>query len=57
MNKLYIVSTGLSQTITYPYNGMFYNYGMLKEYGLESPAKLFNEGKWSYEEFVEFFNN
>ena len=54
MNKLYIVSTGLSQTITYPYNGMFYNYGMLKEYGLESPAKLFNEGKWSYEEFVEY---
>ncbi len=53
-NKLYIVSTGLSQTKTYPYKGLFYNYGMIKELGLESPAKLFNEGKWSYEEFVDY---
>ena len=53
-NKMYIVSTGLSQTTTYPYKGLFYNYGMLKSLGLESPAKLFNEGKWSYDEFVQY---
>lgn len=52
--KMYIVSTGISQTKTFPYKGLFYNFGMLKELGLESPAKLFNEDKWSYEEFVEY---
>ena len=52
--KMYIVSTGLSQTKTYPYKGLFYNYTMLKAYNIESPAKLFNEGKWSYEDFVEY---
>ena len=53
-NKLYIVSTGLSETRTYPYKGLFYNYGMLQELGLESPAKLFNEDKWSYDDFVNY---
>lgn len=52
--KLYIVSTGLSQTKTYPYKGLFYNYGLLKSLGLESPAKLFNEDKWSYDDFVNY---
>ena len=53
-NKLYVVSPGLSETKVYPYKGLFYNYGMLKKYGLESPAKLFNEDKWSYDEFVTY---
>lgn len=53
-NKLYVMSTGLSETKVYPYKGLFYNYKMLKQYGLESPAKLFNENKWSYEDFVEY---
>ena len=53
-SKLYIVSTGLSQTKTYPYKGLFYNYGLLKSLGLESPAKLFNEDKWSYDDFVNY---
>ena len=53
-NKLYVVSPGLSETKIYPYKGLFYNYGMLKKYNLESPAKLFNEDKWTYDDFVEY---
>ena len=35
-------------------NGLFYNYGWLKELGVESPAKLFNEGKWNYTGFTNW---
>ena len=52
--KYYCVSMGLSGTRTYVIGGMFYNYGKVKELGLESPAKLFNEGRWTYEGFVEW---
>ena len=34
--------------------GLFYNYGMLQKYGIESPAKLFNDGKWTYSGFKEW---
>lgn len=34
--------------------GLFYNYGLLKNLGLESPAKLFNEGKWTYTDFKNY---
>lgn len=53
-NKLYVVSPGLPETKTYPYKGLFYNVKLLKKYNLESPAKLFNEDKWSYDDFVEY---
>ena len=53
-NKLYVVSPGLPETKVYPYKGLFYNVGLLKKYNLESPAKLFNEDKWTYEDFVNY---
>lgn len=53
-NKLYVVSPGLPETKVYPYKGLFYNMKLLKKYNLESPAKLFNEDKWTYEDFVEY---
>ena len=53
-NKLYVVSPGLPDTKVYPYKGLFYNMKMLKKYNLESPAKLFNEDKWTYEDFVQY---
>lgn len=53
-NKLYVVSPGLSETKIYPYKGLFYNLGLLKKYNLESPAKLFNEDKWTYDDFVQY---
>ena len=53
-NKLYVVSPGLPETKVYPYKGLFYNMKLLEKYNLESPAKLFNEDKWTYEDFVEY---
>ena len=53
-NRLYVVSPGLPETKVYPYKGLFYNMMMIKKYNLESPAKLFNEDKWTYEDFVEY---
>ena len=52
--KYYCVSIGLSGTRNYVIKGLFYNYGMIKELGLESPAKLFNEGRWTYSGFKEW---
>ena len=51
---LYIVSTGISETTIYPYYGIYYNLGMLEKYKIESPAKLFNEGRWSYDDFLNW---
>ena len=53
-DDMYIVSTGISRSTIYQYYGIFYNLGMLEKYKIESPAKLFNEGHWSYEEFLEW---
>ena len=53
-NKLYVVSPGLPETKVYPYKGLFYNMKLLRKYNLESPAKLFNEDKWTYEDFVNY---
>ena len=52
--KLYVASEGLSQTKTYVDLGLYYNYGWIKELGVESPAKMFNEGRWTYTNFVEW---
>jgi len=52
--EFYAVSVGLSKTATYPVNGIFYNYGLIEKYKLESPAKMFNEGRWTNEDFVEW---
>lgn len=53
-DKYYCVSNGINPGRTYVIKGLFYNYGLIKELGLESPAKLFNEGKWTYEGFIEY---
>ena len=55
--KLYVASEGLSQTKTYVDLGLYYNYGWIKELGVESPAKMFNEGRWTYTNFVEWVQN
>lgn len=49
--KLYVASTGISQAKTYVDLGLYYNYGWIKELGVESPAKMFNEGRWTYSNF------
>lgn len=52
--KLFIASTGISQTSTYVNLGLFYNYGWIKELGVEDPATMFNEGNWTYTKFKEW---
>lgn len=35
-------------------SGLFYNYKLLKELGVESPAEIFNRGEWTYSKFVDY---
>ena len=51
---MYGITTGIADSELYTDLGLFYNYGMLQKYGIESPAKLFNEGKWTYSGFKEW---
>ena len=41
----------------YVNRGIYYNYDLLTSLGLESPAKLFNEGKWTYTDFANYVKN
>lgn len=52
--KLFVASTGISQTTTYVSLGLFYNYGWLKELNVEDPATLFNNGEWIYSKFISW---
>ncbi len=52
--ELYAISTGLSASKIYIDQGLFYNYGLIEKYKLESPAKMFNEGRWSYDDFLQW---
>jgi len=52
--KLYVASTGITSTATFVDLGLYYNYGWLKELGVENPAKMFNEGKWTYTNFKQW---
>ena len=53
MGKYYGVSIGLTIR-TYPIQGLFYNYGLLQKLGVKSPAQMFNDGEWTYENFEAF---
>lgn len=48
-NLIYSAADGINV-----YYGIFYNYNLLNDYSLESPAKLFNEGRWSYTDFKNY---
>ena len=46
-----------TNTFEEPYGdtlGLVYNYSLINELGLASPADLFNEGKWTYSGFTEW---
>ena len=53
-NKIYIASTGISKTQVNVGLGLYYNYGMLKRYGLDDPATMFNNGEWNYTGFEKW---
>ena len=52
-NRFYALSTGLTPR-TYPYWGLFYNVKLVERLNLDSPAKLFNDGEWTYSKFLEY---
>ena len=51
---MFAVSLGISDTSTYVDRGIYFNLGMLEKYKIENPAKLFNEGKWTYDDFLDW---
>ena len=53
-DKYHAVSMGLNPIRTYVIGGLFYNYGLVKKLGLKSPAELFNEGKWTFNGFLDW---
>lgn len=36
------------------YSGFFYNYKLIKDLNVQSPAEIFMKGEWTYERFVEY---
>lgn len=48
--RLYGMSNGAAGII----HGLFYNYNLLTELELPSPAQLFVDGEWTYSKFVEY---
>lgn len=52
--KLLVASPSLDLTKVYVSSGLFYNYGWVKELKVEDPAKMFNDGKWTYSEFKKW---
>ncbi len=54
---LYGLSTGPNEAKNYTDLGLYYNLGWVEKLKLESPAKLFNEGKWTYSTFINWVNS
>lgn len=55
--KIYVASTGISPVSVNVDFGLYYNLALLEKLNLENPAKLFNEGKWTYSKFTEWVKN
>lgn len=51
--KLYALPTSGVGSIM-PYHGLFFNVNLLNSLGLENPAQLFNEGKWTWSGFEKY---
>ena len=54
---LYGLSTGTNEAQNYVDLGLFYNLAWVEKLKVESPAKIFNEGNWTYSEFEKWCNN
>ncbi len=52
--KLLVASPGLDFCETHVNSGLFYNYGWIKKLEVEDPAKMFNDGYWTYSNFKEW---
>ena len=54
---LYGLSTGTNEAQNYVDLGLYYNVAWVEKLKVESPAKIFNEGNWTYSEFEKWCNN
>ena len=54
---LYALSTGPDESANFAKYGLYYNVAWVEKLKVESPAKLFNEGSWTYSKFVEWANS
>ena len=54
---LYIANTGIDDITNYIDHGLFYNVNKIAEHGAEDPAKMFNEGRWTYSNFEKWAND
>ena len=52
--KLYTASTGIDPFANNVTLGLYYNLSLLEKIGVESPAKMFNEGRWTYTNFAQW---
>lgn len=50
--KIYVASTGVSPVAINVDFGLYYNLALLEKLGVENPAKMFNEGRWTYTNFA-----
>ena len=53
---LYALSTGSDDSRSYADLGLYYNVAWVERLKVDSPAKLFNEGNWTYSGFVSWAN-
>ncbi len=51
---LYIASQGISKSTLYVDNGLFYNVEKLEGIGVEDPAEMFLDGRWTYTNFTNW---
>ena len=54
---LYGLSTGTNEAQNYVDLGLYYNLAWVEKLKVESPAKIFNEGNWTYSEFEKWATN
>ena len=52
--KIYVASTGIDPFTINTDFGLYYNLALLEKIGVESPAKMFNEGRWTYTNFAQW---
>ena len=53
---LFGLSTGTNEAQNYVDLGLYYNLAWVEKLKVEDPAKMFNEGRWTYSEFEKWAN-
>ena len=56
-NKIYALVNNISLTSIYDDYGLLYNMSLVEKCGLKDPAKMFNDGEWTYTNFLKWLND